>query len=57
MIVSGGKSEPIKETLNKSIRDLSETVTGKRGFPVTYKINRSKRLILAVHPCTAEALT
>ncbi len=42
-----------EETLNKSVRDLSEAVTGKRGFPVTPKINRLARLILAVPPCTA----
>jgi len=36
---------------------LSQAVTGKRGFPVTHEINRLQRLIFAVHPCTAEALT
>ena len=29
-----------REVLNKSILDLSALVTGKRGFPVTHKINR-----------------
>ena len=28
------------EALNKSILDFSAPVTGKRGFPVTLKINR-----------------
>ena len=29
-----------KEALNKSILDLSASVTGKRSFPVTHKIDR-----------------
>lgn len=42
----------LRETLNKSIRDLPQVVIGTRVFPVTRKINRLARLITAVRPCT-----
>lgn len=48
---------PRRETLNKSVRDFSETFAGKRSFPVTYQINRLERSVLAVKPCAAETLT